>query len=205
MKVSECYTFELAIITRSRYRQRENYHCFLTPCPGNLRDEPTLLRLILLFVLPGTTIITPNYGSYCENNSPFCTTKRWRPTECSFRPCRGHAPPSPPGSASSPRPTRNSPRSPSPTRSRSPLRRPISSTSPPTNRGCRTTTNLPADCLSTYKRVLRKYHEPQNSSRKKVEEIYTTENWRRSLGGRRTESAPSQSYRYWTHHSSTSS
>ena len=54
------------------------------------------------------------------------------------------------------------------------LRRPIPSTSPPTNRGRRTTTNLPADCLSTYKRVLRKYHDPQNR-RKKIEEIYATE------------------------------
>jgi len=89
-------------------------------------------------------------------------------------------PPSPPGSASTPRPSRsprptlNSPRSSSPTRSRSPLRRPIPSTSPPTNRGRRTTSNLPADCLSTYKRVLRKYHDPQNR-RKKIEEIYATE------------------------------
>ena len=31
--------------------------CFPTPCPGNPRDELTLLRLIQQFFLPGTTII----------------------------------------------------------------------------------------------------------------------------------------------------
>ena len=48
--------------------QRGNNYCFLTPCPGNLRDEPTLLRLILQFVLPGTTIITDGWKSYINLN-----------------------------------------------------------------------------------------------------------------------------------------
>ena len=44
--------------------QRGTNWCFLTPCPGNLRDEATLLRLIQQFVLPGTTIITDGWKSY---------------------------------------------------------------------------------------------------------------------------------------------
>ena len=48
--------------------QRGNNHCFLTPCPGNLRDEPTLLRLILQLVMPGTTIITDGWKSYNNLN-----------------------------------------------------------------------------------------------------------------------------------------
>ena len=48
--------------------QRGTNDCFLTPCPGNLRDEPTLLRLIQQFVLPGTTIITDGWKSYINLN-----------------------------------------------------------------------------------------------------------------------------------------
>ena len=85
---------------------------------------------------------------------------------------------SPPVTTSTPRqsrsPTQNPPRSSSLARSRSPLRRPSPSISPPTSRGRRTTTNLPADSLATYKRILRKYHDPQNR-RKKIDEIYATE------------------------------
>ena len=38
--------------------------CFPTPCPGNPRDELTLLRLIQQFFLPGTAIITDGWKSY---------------------------------------------------------------------------------------------------------------------------------------------
>ena len=75
----------------------------------------------------------------------------------------------------SPRPYRTSPSRPSPARSRSPLRRPIPSNSPSTDRGRRTTSNLPADALATYKRVLRKCHDPANR-RKKIADILETEN-----------------------------
>ena len=44
--------------------QRGNNKCFLTPCPGNKRDEPTLASLIQKYVLPGTTIITDGWKGY---------------------------------------------------------------------------------------------------------------------------------------------
>ena len=44
--------------------QRGSNHCFLTPCPGNSRNEPTLLPIIQQFILPGTTIITDGWKSY---------------------------------------------------------------------------------------------------------------------------------------------
>ena len=44
--------------------ERGTNWCILTPCPGNLRDEATLLQLIQQFVLPGTTIITDGWKSY---------------------------------------------------------------------------------------------------------------------------------------------
>ena len=37
--------------------ERGTNRCFPTPCPGNPRDELTLLRFIHQFFLPGTTII----------------------------------------------------------------------------------------------------------------------------------------------------
>ena len=40
--------------------QRGTNWCFLTPCPGNLRDEATLLRLIQQFVLPGQIKLKSN-------------------------------------------------------------------------------------------------------------------------------------------------
>ena len=46
--------------------QRGNNACFLAPCPGNKRDEPTLVALIQQFVLPGTTIITDGWKAYCN-------------------------------------------------------------------------------------------------------------------------------------------
>ena len=44
--------------------QRETNHCFLIPCPGNKRDESTLVAIIQKFVLPGTTIITDGWKAY---------------------------------------------------------------------------------------------------------------------------------------------
>lgn len=69
----------------------------------------------------------------------------------------------------SPRPTRASPN-----RSRSPLRRPLPSASPSADRGLRSTCNLPADALSTYKRVRRLCLDPTNR-RKKIADILATE------------------------------
>ena len=48
--------------------QRGTNWCILTPCPGNLQDELSLLWLtsIQQFVLPGTTIITDSWKS-CIN------------------------------------------------------------------------------------------------------------------------------------------
>lgn len=44
--------------------ERDSDKCFLVVCPGNLRDEATLIPLIQRFVLPGTTIHTDCWSSY---------------------------------------------------------------------------------------------------------------------------------------------
>ena len=38
--------------------------CFLAVCPDNIRNQPTLLRLIQRYVAPGTTIITDKWKGY---------------------------------------------------------------------------------------------------------------------------------------------
>ena len=48
--------------------QRGTDSCFLTICPENVRDEPTLTDLIKQWVLPGTTVLTDGWRAYWNLN-----------------------------------------------------------------------------------------------------------------------------------------
>lgn len=48
--------------------QRGSDSCFLTICPENVRDAPTLTGLIKQWVLPGTTVLTDGWKAYWNLN-----------------------------------------------------------------------------------------------------------------------------------------
>ena len=73
-KVIQCFGFNLCIIDQILAYQyailvilnalRETGEMFIDICPNNLRDKPTLEKMILNRVRRGTTIITDGWASY---------------------------------------------------------------------------------------------------------------------------------------------